>query len=270
MLGLGLGISLSSAGVRAPWSPELLFASGEIGWVEPMIPGVTLYQDAAGTIPVTAAGQPVGLSKFTAGGQLGFVQATALNRPIYQLDAQGRGYLAHNGNNQWMVCAAFAWGSDKATICAGVRKLSDAAIGVFTEFSAAITGNIGSFGIFAPAATSGADAQRITFASRGSTGGIFARPVDPIAAPVTAVVSALGDISGDLATLRVNGTQVAQSTNDQGTGNFGTYPLYAGARAGSSLFFSGGRYPSVGINRLLTEAELVQLEAWVNVRTGAY
>lgn len=30
------------------------------------------------------------------------------------------------------------------------------------------------------------------------------------------------------------------------------------------------RYPSMGINRLLTEAELAQVEARVNQRTGAF
>ncbi|WP_152972155.1 hypothetical protein, partial [Rhodobacter capsulatus] len=62
MLGLGLGgLGLAAAARAQGFDPSGLFASGEIGWVEPMIPGVTLFQDAAGTIPVTAAGQPVGL-----------------------------------------------------------------------------------------------------------------------------------------------------------------------------------------------------------------
>jgi hypothetical protein len=49
-----------------------------------------------------------------------------------------------------------------------------------------------------------------------------------------------GDISNDIVTLRVNGTQTAQSTADQGTGNYnpsGTYPLFIGARNDASFRF---------------------------------
>ena len=263
-LGLG-GLELSSCGRGVGFDPAHLFASGEVGFVEPMLPGVTLFQDAAGTIPVTAPGQPVGLSKFTAGGRPGFVQATALNRPIYQIDAQGRGYLAHNGVNQWMVAADFAWGSDAVTMCVGLRKLSDASVGVVTEFSPNAGASNGAFYVAAPASL--VEPGRNEFLVRGT----LSQTVKAvIAAPLTCVVTAFGKISTDTAVLRINGAQAAQSTSDQGSGGYGTYPLYAGARAGTSLFFNGNRYPSMGINRLLTEAELAQVEAWVNQRTGAF
>lgn len=43
------------------WSPRVLFASGEVGaWYDPS-DTATLFQDSAGTTPVTALGQPVGL-----------------------------------------------------------------------------------------------------------------------------------------------------------------------------------------------------------------
>ena len=268
MFGLGLGgLGLSAA--RAPgFDPAGLFGSGAVGWVEPMIAGAggTLFQDAAGTIPVTAAGQPVGLSKFTAGGQIGFVQATAANRPIYQLDAQGRGCLAHNGLNQWMAAAAIAWGSDEATICAGVRKLSDAAQGVVFETGTNSGGGGAESGVFALLAPrTGADFG-VNF--KGSQ--ISAATSAGQAAPKTVVVTGIGKISADIVRLRINGVPDAQSTADQGLGSYGTYPLYAGARAGTGVYLNGARYPSVGLNRLLTEAELAQLEAWVNARTGAF
>lgn len=273
MLGLGIGISLAAA--RAPgFDPFGLFASGEIGWVEPMLPGVTLFQDAAGTIPVTAPGQPVGLSKFTAGGQLGFVQATALNRPIYQVDAQGRGYLAHNGVNQWMRTAAFAWGSDKATICAGVRKLSDAPFPPIVEFSSNVLVNNGAFSL---RANGSSDTKLLASSIRGTSLYEEVARSPAYGAPISLVLTCVYNIGASSAdasiTIRANSANVATnvlSGTTQGSGNFGTYPLYAGSRAGTSLFFNGNRYPSMGINRLLTEAELAQVEAWVNQRTGAF
>ena len=61
-LGIGLGITrLSGVLGPAPFSPLDLFASGEEGaWYDPS-DLTTLYQDAAGTTPVTGTGQPVGL-----------------------------------------------------------------------------------------------------------------------------------------------------------------------------------------------------------------
>ena len=241
------------------FNPAWLFAGGAIGWVEPMIPGVTLFQDAAGTIPVTAPGDPVGLSKFTAGGQVGFVQATALNRPIYRVDAQGRGYLSHNGTNQWMSTPAFAWGSDEVTICTGVRKLSDASRGIVLEIG---PGN-GAFHLNAPSST----LNDMSFGSKGTAEAV-AQTI--IAAPATAVVTGVSKISTDACILRINGSQVSSVGFNQGTGNYGTRALYAGARSGSSLFFNGNRYPGMGVNRLLTTGDLANVEAWVNKRTGAY
>ena len=57
---LGIAISLT-ARLLSTASPAALFAAGEVGvWYDPS-DLTTLFQDSAGTTPVTAAGQPVGL-----------------------------------------------------------------------------------------------------------------------------------------------------------------------------------------------------------------
>ena len=61
-------------------------------------------------------------------------------------------------------------------------------------------------------------------------------------APNTNILTGLGDISGDRATLRINGVQAAQNTADQGTANYLAYPLYIGCRGGTSLPFNGRLY----------------------------
>ena len=104
------------------------------------------------------------------------------------------------------------------------------------------------------------------FASRGITQAQATIDDAAYSAPVTSIYTGLGDISGDLVTLRIDGTQVAQSTADQGTGNYnpsGTYPLYYGARAGTSLFFNGRSYATLGpITRFsATNATTEQIEA---------
>jgi len=127
--------------------------------------------------------------------------------------------------------------TDKMTVFAGVRKLSDAAAGAAAELSVNWALNSGAFGMFSPGSTV---LNGFAFRSNGTATSLV--DVQPYASPTTNVLTGIGDISGDQAILRVNGIQAAISTSDQGTGNYGNYPLYIGARAGTSLFFNGLLY----------------------------
>ena len=93
-----------------------------------------------------------------------------------------------------------------------------------------------------------------------------------LTAPITTVNTLLGDLSlstGD-AKLRINGQLQATSSTDTGGGNFGSYPLYLGARGGSSLWFNGRDYGIIVLGRTATATEIASTEAWLNARTRAY
>ena len=127
--------------------------------------------------------------------------------------------------------------TDKMTVWAGVTKLSDAAASILLENNDNSDNNQGSFYITAP---EGAGSSRFSFRSRGS---VVTAPVNLYgnAAPISRVVAAIGDIGGDISTIRAGGAS-ATNAQDQGTGNYGNYPLYVGARAGTSIFFNGRLY----------------------------
>lgn len=144
-----------------------------------------------------------------------------------------RGRLWYNGTSHFMQTGTITPGTDKVQVFAGVRKLSDAARGVLIEYSTSTAANNGSLVVTAP------DAASATFAFESKGTALVSAVHTGIAAPATRVLTGLGDISGDSAILRVDGVQEAISTADQGTGNYLAYPLYFGARAGTSLFFSG-------------------------------
>jgi len=78
-----LGAMMQSGGA-VPFSIADLFASSEQGaWYGPSdLP--TLFQDSAGTTPVTTAGQPVGRMLDKSGNDNHATQATAAARPTYQ------------------------------------------------------------------------------------------------------------------------------------------------------------------------------------------
>lgn len=65
----------------------------------------TLFQDSAGTVPVTASGQPVGRMLDTSGNGYHLVQASGTARPTY-MESGGRRWLAFDGVDDWMEAVA--------------------------------------------------------------------------------------------------------------------------------------------------------------------
>jgi hypothetical protein len=155
-------------------------------------------------------------------------------------------------------------GTDKMTVFAGVRKLSDAAAGMLLELSASSTANTGTIATFAPY---NAGTGNYAFRSFG-TAQVDATTASTFAAPVTSVLSGIGDIAGDNSTLRVNGAQAATSATNQGTGNFGNYPLFIGARNSASLFFSGHLYSLIVRGTQSDSKRISSTETWVAGKTG--
>jgi len=157
-------------------------------------------------------------------------------------------------------------GTDKVTVVAGVRKLSDAAVSALLEFSAAANLNAGSFVAFTP----GSGSERFSWGSRGTAAAVSYAPTTSAAytAPVTSVLTGTANISGDSVALRANGTQVATSASDQGTGNFGNYPLYLFRRGGTTLPFNGRFYGLSIIGAQLSANDITVLEKFQATKTG--
>jgi hypothetical protein len=199
--------------------------------------------------------------------------ATAYQRVVSQYDVTEAGvsslsYLAFDGVDDSLVTPTITPGIDKAQVFAGVRKLSDAAIGIVAEHGTDSFTNSGGFYLAAPLGT-GASGN-YAFWSRGGTGG-GSPATAPKTAPTTDVVTGLADISGDSRIIRRNGTQVSQETGDQGAGNYLAYAMYIGRRGGSSLPFNGQIFSLIvrfGTN--LTTDTITSTETWVNGKTGAY
>jgi hypothetical protein len=204
--------------------------------------------------------------------------ATAYQRVTDQYNVTEAGvpsvsYLFFNGNNFSMATSTITPGVDKAQVFAGVRKLSDAAVGVVAELSAAAGTNRGAFVLLSPGST-GASGNFAFYSTGSLVVGSNATSATTLA-PVSAVLTAIGDISGDLSSIRTNGVVGTNVTTDQGTGNYLAYPLYIGHRFNnppttpSSLFFSGHLYSLIvrfGPN--LTSTFISATEAWVAGKTG--
>lgn len=178
-------------------------------------------------------------------------QSLSASQPILRQNAlTGAYYLEFDGIDDFLLTSSIDFtGTDKVSVFAGVRKLIDSAPGTLLELSANSNTNPGTFAVFAPVTTFSNYAFR-SFGSvtqQAQTSSIFP-------APISNVLAMDASISGDRNVLRANGAQVAANAGDQGTGNYGNYPLYIGRRAGATLAFNGHLYGLIVRGALTSDA----------------
>ena len=189
----------------------------------------------------------------------------------YTYDSSGfPRYLVFNGTASGMYTPANLnlSGTDKATVFAGVRKLSDAATGIVTELSAVASSNNGSFAFF-----NSSGSANYTSALQGTA--TYSSTYTTFTAPITNVASFSYNIAGatgaDEVSAKFNGVTTAPSStsgSSAGTGNFGTYPLYIGSRNNASFFLNGYIYSLIVVGAASTAAQISSTESWINVKEG--
>ncbi len=249
--------SVVAATVTSEWQRFTVTANTLAGVTAAVVVGL-----GYATNSVTAADVLIWGAQFETG-----TTATAYQRVTDQWNVTQAGvasvsYLAFDGTDDFMLTGTITPGIDKAQVFAGVRKLAEA-FGVIAETSTISSVTNGSLSIYTDATTF------LSASSRGTAAQFVFK--NGYAAPITAVMATLSDIAGDNATLRINGSQVAQNTGDQGTGNYLAYPLYIGRRGGTINPFNGRIYSLIvrfGAN--LAAGTITQAETWVNGKTGAY
>lgn len=357
-----LGLSIPGVAYRNPSSlaarVNALFRAGEQGvWYDPS-DRATLFQDAAGTTPVTAIEQPVGLMLDKSGRGNHAYQTTAASRPVlsarvnqylntatlatqnvttlattYTLRFEGAGsitlsgtatgtytagahsvvciagtltstvtgtvtnadlrptnagvnlppyqrvttstdydtagfpaYLKFDGIDDSLVTNSINFtATDKMTMFAGVRKLSDASAAMVAELSGDWWANNGTFALSAPQS---AGQNSYNFLSKGTVA--QSRTSSAFPSPITNTVTGVGDISGPGVWASVNGARFETVTGSQGTGNYGNYPLYIGSKYGKSLRFNGHLYGLIVRGTQSTDAQIASVERYVNGKTKAY
>ena len=151
-------------------------------------------------------------------------------------------------------------GTDKVTVLAGVRKLSDAAQGVVVEFTSTVV-NPGAFALFAPQGVGSPDnGMRVEAVTAFSAN----------AAPATIVQTGLANRGAPSLVYRVNGTVTASSTSSLGSGNFANSVLNIGRRNNVSTPFNGKAYQLIVRGALTDAATLAQAERYVGAKTGIF
>jgi hypothetical protein len=229
---------------------------------------IYLSDTSGGQVIVASASKRIIVRRpqFELGSTATAYQCVTTQYDVTETGVQSLSYLSFDGVDDGMVTNTITPGIDKAQVFAGVRKLSDGSYPTIVEFSANSDGNNGSFLL---SSSRSSLLQDYFLQSRGSV--IVSTNSSAFAAPSTNVLSGLSDISGDRVTLRVNGTQVGQSTSDQGTGNYLAYQLYIGRRSGATAPFNGQIYSMIvrfGAN--LDADQIASIERSVGSKTGFF
>jgi hypothetical protein len=250
-----------------------LFAAGEKGAWFDAGDRSTLFQDRAGTIPVTAVGQFVGkwLDK-SGNGNHATASADDTTRPTYQIDAEGNPNVTFTKTpaTQLITPSINFVATAQMTACIGIHVTDSSSAGIPLELSADATANNGAFLFGAPSA-----ANDHSLYVRGTTTSI--RAAIPNVVDGDDIFTGLLDISqttsGSQLIPRLNfvqltGSQITWTPNNTptGTGTFGNYPLYIGSRSGLGTPFGGKIYQIIVRGALSTATQVYQIETFTDAK----
>lgn len=252
--------SLFTGGVKGVW-----FDAGDI---------TTLFQDVAGTQPVTTVGQYVGkwLDK-SGNGKHAVAAADNTTRPKYQIDTEGNPNVTFTKSpaTQLYTTAIDFRGTDKVTVCAGIHVIDSGSAGVAVELGTDVNAvvNSGSFLIGAPGATTDHSLYL-----RGSAANTLIARVNNVVdgddiitglfdlAPATKELELIPRLNF----IQLSGSQITWTGSDAGTGSFGNLPLYLGSRSGLGTPYGGKIYQVIVRGAASTTTEIYQIETFTDAK----
>ena len=259
-----------ASGGQSAFTPADLFLNGELGaWYDPS-DLTTMFQDRAGTTPVTADGQPVGKILDKSGRGNHASQATAAARPLYKTDGTYH-WLQFDGVDDSLSTEVIDFtATDKMSVFGGFRKDGTSTWLELVEFGNS-DNNVGAFGVNAPAGA----INGVTLYSHGATAISNSAVSSGLAPPIKLVLSSLQNLAGatvdQCVSTRFNASIVGVGNGfPSGGGTFGVFPLFVGSRGGVTARFLGNIYSIIIRGALSTTEEITETETWVNGKTGAY
>lgn len=248
-----------------------LFAGGVPGvWFDPSDLS-TLFQDAAGTLPVTAVEQPVGLMLDKSGRGNHASQSTTTARPILRTTSVGgtqQYYLDFDGVDDWMQTASsmdLSGTSEVVTMAAVKVPASKTTRGTVFELGSSYASN-GCFGMETPMFS--ATAFGVGYRGIGSE---TARSISASgSSPISVVFGASLYLNDPAFQLRGNGTNKQLSSVSVGSGPFINATAFIGSRNGNLQRFEGSLYGILVCGRRLTSAEIGIVEQFLRNKSRAY
>lgn len=250
-----IGLSLSPLGAKSLRPGGTGLPAGAVLHLDPSDLS-TLFQDAAGTVPVTAPGQPVALMLDKSGNDLHAAQSVNDNfRPTYQED-DGRGFLLFDGIDDTMLTPKLPFGAEFTNITA-MRAISRTS-SFMTVYANRSSGGGRSNGNHPRLFLDGRYTNRVD-AMIGKTGVRTYAPGSVLGADI--VVSS--QISDGIVSLNCNGADVSKNSVE---------PLTDSSSAGVRFDRNGTPhmrfYGTAHYGRGLDAAEMAQARTYMATKSG--
>lgn len=240
------------------FSPSSLFFNGEKGvWYDPSDMS-TLWQNTAGTIPVTASGQPVARMNDKSGNGLDAYRT--VTSPIFR-DVGGRRWLEFNGTTDRM-----------ATVTGPAYETPH--VSIFAATATRDTSLTGWRGIVELSSDFTATSNTFTLGYSGTAAYMGSRNGTIALASSTEVVNNVRNVYTGLATTSPANCQIRRNSLIRGTntatqGTLGWYiaaPLYIGSRGTSGNASPIDFYGLIVRSGESTEVEIANAEAYLGIK----
>lgn len=239
--------------VRGGFKP--VNVAGLMFWHEPADLS-SLFQDAAQTVPVTAAGQPVSVMRDKSGAGLHWVAPSDTARPILRQDALGYFYLEFDGSNRTMG-ATFPALDTGLSLFAAIEWEAQASnqqvVGVDSGAS------WGRGNLYVRTSTPRYGFGAFTDAAGAVAGGVTTAPEKIV----------IGGVSSRSGTSSPHRNAQSQSSGSAGTVSVASQAWsLAGTSTGTFARFKGRFYGDAGYSRALASDEVNRVSAYLARRYG--
>lgn len=244
-----------------------LFNNSEQGFAFDFNDLSTMFQDAAGTIPVTDVGQPVGKVLDKSGRGNHASQPTSAKRPILQQNATtGAYYLAFDGVDDCLVTTDINFnGQNNLSLFTSVvfNNLSSTSQTI-TELSTASWQTQGTFSLIRGYNGINSYALRRNF----STNGKFEDLVSQSNTDTKAVLTGIINSTTSEEYMRNFGTLIGSKALTVSSDSFKNYPLYIGIGEVTKYPLNGNLYSLIGVARIASTTEITNIEKFIAKNIG--
>lgn len=256
-------LGFSTSAVNPDDAILALFAGGKQGvWYDPSDLS-TLFQDAAGTVPVTANGDPDGRMLDKSGNGNHMSQSISASRPAYTKDGN-LDSLYFDGVDDMLVAtlARNMSESGELYVFAAFKGTPDADEGILAELGY----NYMSYGGFYLVSR----ATYSAFSGRGARIGDSTDEVNQYVASTANILTATINVNKITpAKARVNnGEWVNSITTDFGGGVMSKDNLHVGNRLDGLLPFKGHLYGLIIVGGAMTEQEIIDTQNYLATKAG--
>lgn len=246
---LSIVVSISTAGLSQ--TLKNLFSTNEKGLAYNFQDISTMWQDTAGTVPVTTVDQLVARIDDLSGNENHLIQEVEARRPQLKQDAEGF-YLWFDGTKALYSENIVDFNSlvNYTALCRLSKELSST--GCILEASVNMNNNIASFAMFQ-------DSQDIAFTNSGSgyNSAQVQLDADSLFIGVMKVLE-----NPKIKMMRVNGIEKTRTgILNQSSWGLLNHKIYVGARGGTSLFLTSKVRALAFLGRELASSEIENIES---------